>query len=143
MRRLKGSADNAHVYHTASFRPQYYSSDRPQKAAQQYHDHEYQQQEYNHQNYHQFLQQQQQHTSSLDMSTDSLTRMQHQSYKQQLQQGRALLETSNLRQAGGGQMAASQTLPAHVPHYMRGDGGVRADMVYQVTTATNVVRHVT
>ena len=46
MRRLKGSADNAHVYHTGFFRPQYYANDRPPTAPQQLHDHEYQQQAY-------------------------------------------------------------------------------------------------
>lgn len=46
MRRLKGSADSAHVYHTASFRRQYYASDRPPTAPQLLHAHEYQQQAY-------------------------------------------------------------------------------------------------
>ena len=130
MGRLKGGSGNTQVYHTASFRPQYFSSDHRQQSSpqQQYHDHHYQQQQYDQQNYAQF---QQQH-AALDMSTDSLARMQHQSYQQKIEQGRAHLESARLRQAGVQSDAASQALPAHIPSYMRADGGIRADMAYQV-----------
>lgn len=132
MGRLKGGPENTQAYHTASFRPQHYASETPsRKYKQQYHEHEYLQQQQQQQEYAAFNHHQQQHNmdhlqqnASLNLSSEALTRMQQEIYQTKLEQGRAQLETTHLRQSGG--MAQS-----HVPSYMRQDGGIRADMAYQ------------